>query len=65
MSSFFFFKFVRILKIFSFEEWKFFEFWFKFFWVNSNKNLVCLVDKFKKYYFEFMDVKFIKEKLFK
>ena len=65
MSSLFSSKFVRILKTLSPEEWKSFELWLKSPWANSNKNLVRLLDKLKKYSPEFTDAKLTKEKLFK
>lgn len=65
MNSLFSSKFVRILKNLSPEEWKSFELWLKSPWANSNKNLVRLLDKLRKYYPEFSDSKCTKEKLFK
>lgn len=65
MSSLFSSKFVRIVKTLSPEEWKSFELWLRSPWANSNKNLVRLLDKLKKYSPEFTDAKLTKEKLFK
>ena len=65
MSSLFSSKFVRIVKTLSPEEWKSFELWLKSPWANSNKNLIRLLDKLKKYYPDFTDTKLSKEKLFK
>ena len=65
MNSLFSSKFVRIVKTLSPEEWKSFELWLKSPWANSNKNLVRLLEKLKKYYPEFSDTKLSKEKLFK
>lgn len=65
MSSLFSSKFVRIVKTLSPEELKSFELWLRSPWANSNKNLVRILDKLKRYYPEFTDDKLTKEKLFK
>jgi len=65
MDTLFSSKFVQILKTLSPDEWKTFELWLKSPWANSNKNLIRLLEKLKKYYPAFNHPKFTKEKLFK
>lgn len=57
-------KFIRLLKTFDPEEIKAFEGWLRSPWCNTNKNLIRLLGKLKKYYPEFSDRKLSKEKLF-
>lgn len=57
-------KFIRLLKTFDPEEIKAFEGWLRSPWSNTNKNLIRLLVKLKKYYPEFTDRKLSKEKLF-
>ena len=58
-------KFFKLLHTFSAEELKSFDSWLKSPWCNSNKNLVLLLDKVKKYHPDYKDPKLTKEKLFK
>lgn len=72
MKTIFSSKFIKILKTFSKEEMKSFEVWLNSPWCNSNKNLIRLLEKIKKYYPEFDNLptgqagnKLTKERLFK
>lgn len=58
-------KFVRLLKTLSADEYKAFELWLKSPWCNSNKNLIRLLEKLKRYHPDFDTEKLTKEKLFK
>lgn len=58
-------KFVKTLQTFSEAELKSFETWLRSPWCNTNKNLVRLLEKLRKYYPNFDDRKLTKEKLFK
>lgn len=58
-------KFIKVIKTLSEEELKSFENWLKSPWCNSNKNLIRLLGKLKKYYPHFENNKLTKEKLFK
>lgn len=64
MSAIFTSKFVKIIKTLSEDELKSFEIWLKSPWCNSNKNLVRLLEKLRKYYPAFEGKKLSKEKLF-
>lgn len=57
-------KYIKIIQTFTNEELKSFELWLRSPWANSNKNLIKLLDKIKKYYPEFSSPKLTKEKLF-
>ena len=63
--TFFDTKFFQIIKTFSPTELKDFEYWLKSPWANSNKNLIRLLEKVKKYHPNFDNKKLTKEKLFK
>lgn len=65
MSSLFTSKFISTIKTLSKTELKAFDNWLKSPWCNSNKNLIQLLDKLKKYYPTFNNSKLTKEKLFK
>ena len=65
MKTFFNLKYFKILQTFSEEELKAFELWLRSPWCNSNKNLIKLLEKIKKYHPVFDDKKLTKEKLFK
>lgn len=58
-------KYFEILKTFSEPELKSFDSWLNSSWCNSNKNLITLLDKVKKYYPDFDNDKLTKERLFK
>lgn len=58
-------KFIQLIKTFSEVELKDFDLWLQSPWGNSNKNLIKLLDKLKKYYPDFNNEKLTKEKLFK
>ena len=58
-------KFVHAIRTFSEDELKAFNQWLNSPWCNSNKNLVKLLDKLKKYHPAFDHPKLTKEKLFK
>lgn len=64
MNTVFASKFIVILKTLSEEELKTFEIWLKSPWCNSNKNLIRLFERIKKYYPQFDNQKLTKEKLF-
>lgn len=57
-------KFVKLIKAWNEEEIKSFELWLRSPWCNSNKNLIRLMDRMKKYHPDFNDSKVTKEKLF-
>ena len=65
MSSLFSSKYFEILKSLSDSELKSFDSWLNSPWCNSNKNLITLLDKVKKYYPNFENERLTKEKLFK
>lgn len=65
MNKLFYSKFVRLLKTLTADEYKAFELWLKSPWCNSNKNLIRLLGKLKKYHPDFESDKLTKEKLFK
>jgi len=65
MTSLFASKYFEILKTFSEAELKSFDSWLNSSWCNSNKNLITLLDKVKKYYPDFDNDRLTKEKLFK
>ena len=58
-------KFFEILKTFSAAELKSFESWLQSPWCNTNKNLLTLLQKTKKYYPDFVNDRITKERLFK
>ncbi|MEL6717755.1 MAG: hypothetical protein AAFO82_09435 [Bacteroidota bacterium] len=58
-------KFIKALQTFSEDELKSFDAWLRSPWCNTNKNLVRLLGKVRKYYPTFDDRKLTKEKLFK
>lgn len=58
-------EFVRLLRAFDKSELKTFESWLRAPWCNSNKNLIGLVDRLKRYHPGFDDPKLTKEKLFR
>ena len=64
MSAIFTSKFVKIIKTLSEDELKSFELWLKSPWCNSNKNLIRLLEKLRKYYPAFEGKNLSKEKLF-
>ncbi len=59
------FKFFTLLQSFSVEEFKAFEKWLISPWCNSNKNLIRLFKKTKKYYPTYHHASLSKENLFK
>lgn len=65
MSNIFKSKFITLLKTFSKDDWKAFELWLHSPWCNSNKNLIKLLERLKKYYPQFEDERLTKQKLFK
>ncbi len=65
MSTVFTSKFFKLIQTFDKNELKSFEDWLRSPWCNSNRNLVRLVEKVKKYHPAFDDSKLTKEKLFK
>ena len=65
MTSLFTSKYFEILKTLSDSELKSFDSWLNSPWCNSNKNLITLLDKVKKYYPDFDNERLTKEKLFK
>ncbi len=58
-------KYFEILKTFSESELKSLDSWLNSSWCNSNKNLITLLDKVKKYYPDFDNDRLTKERLFK
>jgi len=58
-------KYFTLLKTLSESELKSFDSWLNSPWCNSNKNLIVLLDKIKKYHPSFDNDKLSKEKLFK
>lgn len=64
MNNIFLSKFVLIIKTWDEAELKAFEIWLKSPWCNTNKNLIPLFQKLKKYYPRFDNQKLTKEKLF-
>ena len=58
-------KYFRLIKTFTLEDQKSYESWLNSPWCNTNKNLITLFEKVKKYYPNFDDPKLTKEKLFK
>ncbi|MEN0049639.1 MAG: hypothetical protein AAF806_21440 [Bacteroidota bacterium] len=64
MSIIFASKFVKTIKTFSEAELKSFDTWLRSPWCNTNKNLIRLLEKLRKYYPTFDDRKLTKEKLF-
>ena len=65
MTTVFTSKYFELLKTFSEPELKSFDSWLNSSWCNSNKNLITLFSKIKKYYPDFDNDKLTKEKLFK
>jgi len=64
MSIIFTSKFVKTIRTFSKAELKSFGLWLRSPWCNTNKNLIRLLEKLRKYYPTFDDRKLTKEKLF-
>ncbi|MFK8005368.1 MAG: hypothetical protein AB8H03_03315 [Saprospiraceae bacterium] len=58
-------KYIKLIKTFTKEESKSFGLWLNSPWSNSNKNLISLFEKIKKYYPDFNSPKLTKERLFK
>ena len=58
-------KYFRLIKTFTLEDQKSYESWLNSPWCNTNKTLIRLFEKVKKYYPNFDDPKLTKEKLFK
>ncbi|MEM8527945.1 MAG: hypothetical protein AAGG68_25110 [Bacteroidota bacterium] len=58
-------KFVKTLRTLSEAELKSFELWLRSPWCNTNKNLIRVLEKIRKYYPTFDDCKLTKEKFFK
>ena len=58
-------KYFEILKTLSESELKSLDSWLNSSWCNSNKNLITLLDKVKKYYPDFNNDRLTKERLFK
>jgi len=65
MNNIFSSKYFKIIQTFSEEELKAFDLWLRSPWCNTNKNLIKLLEKTKKYHPIFDDKKLTKEKLFK
>jgi len=65
MNNFFAAKYFKIIQTFSEEELKAFDLWLRSPWCNTNKNLIKLLEKTKRYHPTFDDKKLTKEKLFK
>jgi len=65
MTTVFTSKYFEILKTFSEADLKSYDSWLHSPWCNSNKNLVVLLQKIKKYFPDFENDKLTKERLFK
>lgn len=64
MNSIFSTKFVQLLKSLDTDEMKALDSWLRSPWCNSNKNLIQLFSRLRKYHPNFMDSKLTKEGLF-
>ena len=65
MKTFFDFKYFKILQTFSEEELKAFELWLRSPWCNTNKNLIKLLEKVKRFHPTYANKKLTKKRLFK
>ena len=65
MSAIFSSKFVRLLQTFDEAELKAFDTWLQSPWCNTNKTLIRLLGRLKRYHPDFEDAKLTKEKLFR